>query len=206
MPGSSGMWRLRMRGLTLVVDLPSKTEGEGTSHLKLIWLRGLENSMLKHPHPETPHPWKPEHHVFLSEEKQNGVGTKGSSISERATAPNYMSWFQTSDLSWVWSQTIRTTFTPTPLHSLCFVQLNSVQLDAGTESVTCASSAVTYIYIYIYIYVHIYLYSLYMCTYKHIHMYVYIGVYIYIYTCVYIYTHVHTYIYIYVYVYIYIYT
>ena len=40
--GSSGMWCLRMFGLKLVVDWPSNTEGVGTSHLKLIWVRGLQ--------------------------------------------------------------------------------------------------------------------------------------------------------------------
>ena len=36
---SSGMWRLRMRGLKLTVYRSSNTEGVGTPHLKLIWVR-----------------------------------------------------------------------------------------------------------------------------------------------------------------------
>ena len=47
--GSSGMWCLRMWGLKLIVYWPSTTEGVGTSHLKLIWVRGLKHSSLK-PH------------------------------------------------------------------------------------------------------------------------------------------------------------
>ena len=39
---SSGTWCLRMSCLTIIVDLPSKTEGVGTSHLKLIWVRGFK--------------------------------------------------------------------------------------------------------------------------------------------------------------------
>ena len=52
--GSSGMWRLRMRGLNILVYRPSKTEGVGTPHLKLIWARGFENSTLR-PHVLTHH-------------------------------------------------------------------------------------------------------------------------------------------------------
>ena len=47
--GSSGMWCLRMLGLKIIVSRPSKTEGVGTSRLKLIWARGFEHSILK-PH------------------------------------------------------------------------------------------------------------------------------------------------------------
>ena len=39
--GSSGMWCLRMWGLKIIVDWPSKTKVMGTSHLNLIWVRGL---------------------------------------------------------------------------------------------------------------------------------------------------------------------
>ena len=37
--GISGMWCLRMLGLNIIVD---STEGVGTSHLKLIWVRGFK--------------------------------------------------------------------------------------------------------------------------------------------------------------------
>ena len=37
--GNSGMWCLRLWGLNIIVDWPSTTEGVGTSHLKLMWLR-----------------------------------------------------------------------------------------------------------------------------------------------------------------------
>ena len=40
--GSSGMWCLRMLALTIIVYLPSNTEGVGTSHLNLIWVMGLK--------------------------------------------------------------------------------------------------------------------------------------------------------------------
>ena len=53
------MWRLRMWGLKTIVCWPSKTEGVGTSHLKLTWLRGFEYSIskpriLRHHIPEHP--------------------------------------------------------------------------------------------------------------------------------------------------------
>ena len=47
--GTSGMWCLRMWGLNNIVDRPSTIEGVLTSHLKLMWVRGLEHSSLK-PH------------------------------------------------------------------------------------------------------------------------------------------------------------
>ena len=39
--GSSGMWCLRMWGLSIIVYRPSGTEGVATSRLKLIWVRSL---------------------------------------------------------------------------------------------------------------------------------------------------------------------
>ena len=40
--GCSGMWCLRMFSSKVIVDRPSKAEGVGTSHLKLIWVRALK--------------------------------------------------------------------------------------------------------------------------------------------------------------------
>ena len=53
------MWCLRMWGLKIIVDRPSKTEGAGTSHLQLVRVRGSKPTIfkphiLKHHIPEHP--------------------------------------------------------------------------------------------------------------------------------------------------------
>ena len=57
--GSSGMWCLRIWGLSMIYYWPLTTEGVGTSHLKLMRMRVFDNSMskphvLKHHLPEHP--------------------------------------------------------------------------------------------------------------------------------------------------------
>ena len=47
--GSSGMWCFRMWGLEIMVDWPSTTEGVGTSHQQLIWVRGFAHSVWWNP-------------------------------------------------------------------------------------------------------------------------------------------------------------
>ena len=95
------MWCLRMWGLKLILYRPSTTEGVGTSHLKLIWVRGLTTiifkpHILKHHIPEHPNleqrvpslvPASSSRNVLNYAALKLSRAIRGSSISVSITLP-----------------------------------------------------------------------------------------------------------------------
>ena len=83
------MWCLRMWGLRMIVYWPSKTEGVGTSHLKLIWERGFKPIIFK-PHILKHHiPEHPIHaYISLRQASTAAAAQRGWSTSTAAQAPH----------------------------------------------------------------------------------------------------------------------